>query len=302
MAAAFHRAGFEAVDVHMSDILAGRISPRNIPRHRRLRRLLLRRRAGRGRGLGQVDPLQRQGAKRVRAILRTQGHLHPRRVQRLPDGLHLEGDHSRRRALAALRAQSQRAVRGAPGPRAGRRRARPCSSPAWPAPFCPSRWRTAKAAPNSRRTAPALHSTDPAWSRPASSTTTARQPSTIPRTRTDRRAGSPPSPRPTAAPPSSCPTPSACSARCNFRGDPDDAGRRFALAAPLPQRARVGGLATAGSHIRKNREARRNGGGRYGWEFDSRPSLFLGFSLFNFLDWLLLGWASPVSQSQAPGR
>ena len=54
-------------------------------RARRLRRLLLRRRAGRGRGLGQVDPVQRARARRVRRVLPPRGHVRAGRVQRLPD-------------------------------------------------------------------------------------------------------------------------------------------------------------------------------------------------------------------------
>ena len=56
MAAAFDRAGFDAVDVHMSDIIAGRVTLARLPGLRGVRRLLLRRRARRGRRLGQVDP------------------------------------------------------------------------------------------------------------------------------------------------------------------------------------------------------------------------------------------------------
>ena len=52
MAAAFDRAGFEAIDVHMSDVIAGRVSLAELRGLRGLRRLLLRRRAGRRRGLG----------------------------------------------------------------------------------------------------------------------------------------------------------------------------------------------------------------------------------------------------------
>ncbi len=58
MAAAFDRAGFTAVDVHMTDLIDARRDARGLPRARRLRRLQLRRRAGRGRGLGEIDPVQ----------------------------------------------------------------------------------------------------------------------------------------------------------------------------------------------------------------------------------------------------
>ena len=98
MAAAFDRAGFEAVDVHMSDIIAGRVSLDGLQGLRGLRRLLLRRRAGRGRGLGEVDPVQRARARRVRGVLRARGHLRARRLQRLPDDGGAARAHPRRRA------------------------------------------------------------------------------------------------------------------------------------------------------------------------------------------------------------
>ena len=113
MAAAFDRAGFDAVDVHMSDIIAGRVSAAGLPGLRGLRRLLLRRRAGRGRGLGQVDPVQPARARRVRGVLPAQRFLRARRVQRLPDDEQPARPDPGRRALAALRAQPLRAVRGA---------------------------------------------------------------------------------------------------------------------------------------------------------------------------------------------
>ena len=49
------------------------------------RRVFLRRRARRGRGLGQVDPLQREVARRLCRVLRAARHFRARRVQRLPD-------------------------------------------------------------------------------------------------------------------------------------------------------------------------------------------------------------------------
>ena len=74
MAAAFDAAGFAAVDVHMSDILSGRVSLGRFHRARRVRRLQLRRRAGRGRRLGQVDPVQSARARPVRGLLRARRH------------------------------------------------------------------------------------------------------------------------------------------------------------------------------------------------------------------------------------
>ena len=64
MAAVFERVGFEPHDVHMSDVLAGPREARRLPRPRRLRRILLRRRARRRRGLGQVHPVSRRRARR----------------------------------------------------------------------------------------------------------------------------------------------------------------------------------------------------------------------------------------------
>lgn len=80
-----------------------------------LRWLLLRRRARRRRGLGQVDPLQRPRPRRLPGLLRAQGQLRPRRLQRLPDDVQPARADSRHRVLAALRAQPFRAVRGAGG-------------------------------------------------------------------------------------------------------------------------------------------------------------------------------------------
>ena len=50
MAAAFDRAGFAATDVHMSDIVAGRVSLQGLQGFRCMRRIFLRRRAGSGEG------------------------------------------------------------------------------------------------------------------------------------------------------------------------------------------------------------------------------------------------------------
>ena len=64
-------------------------------------------------------------------VLRAPGHLRARRLQRLPDDGGAQGAHPRRRALAALRAEPLRAVRGAAGRWSRSRRARRSSSPAW---------------------------------------------------------------------------------------------------------------------------------------------------------------------------
>ena len=77
-----------------------------------LRGLFLRRCAGRGRGLGQIDPVPPAGARGVRALLRTSRQLRARHLQRLPDVRRAQAHHPGHGALAALRAQPQRAVRG----------------------------------------------------------------------------------------------------------------------------------------------------------------------------------------------
>ncbi len=63
MAAAFDRAGFPAVDVHMSDILAGRVNLKDFKGLVACGRLLLRRRARCRARLGQVHPVQRAAAR-----------------------------------------------------------------------------------------------------------------------------------------------------------------------------------------------------------------------------------------------
>jgi phosphoribosylformylglycinamidine synthase len=90
-------------------------------RIRRLWRLQLRRRARCRSRLGCIDPVQRAPARRVRRVLRRPVEVLARRLQRLPDDGEPEVDHPRRDALAALRAQFERAVRGTPGHARGAR-------------------------------------------------------------------------------------------------------------------------------------------------------------------------------------
>ena len=93
----------------------GRASARGLQGLRGLRRLLLRRRAGRGRGLGEVDPLQRARARdEFEAFFGARRHLRARRLQRLPDDGEPEGDHpgraaTGRRSSATARSSSRRA-------------------------------------------------------------------------------------------------------------------------------------------------------------------------------------------------
>ena len=103
----------DAVDVHMSDVLSGRADLRRLPRARRLRRVLLRRRARRRRRLGPTILFTPRLREAFSAFFEPTRHLLPRRLQRLPDDVAPRTHHPRRRRLAALRAQPQRAVRGA---------------------------------------------------------------------------------------------------------------------------------------------------------------------------------------------
>ena len=96
------RAGFDAYDVHMTDISRAAASRLRASRVGRLRRLLLRRRARSGRGLGEVDSVQCRCPRRVRAFFERAADLHAGRLQRLPDALGAEARSSRAPRLAAL--------------------------------------------------------------------------------------------------------------------------------------------------------------------------------------------------------
>jgi phosphoribosylformylglycinamidine synthase len=115
MASAFDRAGFTAVDVHMTDLIAGRVQLGRLQGLRRLRRVFLRRRARRRRRLGQEHPAQPGLGRTVRRLLRARRQLCLGRVQRLPDDEPAGADHSGRAGLAPLRTQPVRAVRGSAG-------------------------------------------------------------------------------------------------------------------------------------------------------------------------------------------
>ena len=112
MAAAFDRAGFDAYDVHMSDIVAGR---RRSPNSRASSP------AGDfptatcwgGRGLGQVDPVQSPRARGFCGVFRARRYVCARCMQRLPDDEQPARAHPRHGALAAFRAQRVGTVRGA---------------------------------------------------------------------------------------------------------------------------------------------------------------------------------------------
>ena len=156
MAAAFDRAGFEAVDVHMSDVLEGRGDARRLPRRwppaaaSPTATCWARARAG-----PSPSCSTRAARDEFAALLRPPRHLRAGRVQRLPDDEQPARAHPRRRATgrascATAPSSSRRVCAG--GHRANARRS---FSAAWPAAACRSRSPTARAAPNSRRDATA---------------------------------------------------------------------------------------------------------------------------------------------------
>ncbi len=77
-----------------------------IPRPGRLRRIFLRRRVGRGGGLGEVDPLQQPGTRGICRFLCTQRDVHFGRLQRLSNVVRAQGADPGGGGLAAVRAQS----------------------------------------------------------------------------------------------------------------------------------------------------------------------------------------------------
>ncbi len=115
MAAAFTRAGFDAIDVHMTDLQSGRRKLADFAGFAACGGFSYGDVLGAGRGWAASilynDALREQFA----AVLRGRIEVLARRLQRLPDAGGAEGHHPGRRALAAFRAQCERAVRGAPG-------------------------------------------------------------------------------------------------------------------------------------------------------------------------------------------
>ena len=115
MAAAFDASGFDAFDVHMSDLANGSVSLADFVGLAACGGFFVRRRARRRWRMGALHPLQRPLPRRVRGVLPAGRHLHPRRVQRMPDARAPARPHPRRGRLAPLRAQPLRAVRGTAG-------------------------------------------------------------------------------------------------------------------------------------------------------------------------------------------
>ena len=119
MAAAFTRAGFDAYDVHMTDLLTGRADLAEFTGLACCGGFsygdVLRRR------LGQDHPSQRPHGRNVPHVLQPRGHLRSGHLQRLPDDEPSARPDPGRLALAGIRAQHVRAVRGSSRERRGSR-------------------------------------------------------------------------------------------------------------------------------------------------------------------------------------
>ena len=149
MAAAFTRAGFTAVDVHMSDLIAGRVALRFFAGFAACGGFSYGDVLGAGRGWA-TSILERDALRDAFAAFFARDDSFALGVCNgcqmlaqlkaiIPGAAH----------WPTLPAQPQRAVRGAPGPARSASSRRRCSSAAWPARASRSRSRTAKAAPNS---------------------------------------------------------------------------------------------------------------------------------------------------------
>jgi phosphoribosylformylglycinamidine synthase len=113
MAYAFHAAGFEAVDVHMSDILEGRVSLSTFQGLVACGGFSYGDVLGAGAGMGQDHPVQPARSRRIPDLPRGHVEVRARRLQRLPDVCRIAGAGSGRLALADVPPQSLGAVRGA---------------------------------------------------------------------------------------------------------------------------------------------------------------------------------------------
>ncbi len=94
MAAAFARAGFEAVDVHMSDILAGRVRLASFRGLAACGGFSYGDVLGGGQGWAKSILFNRARASRVRGVFRARRYVRAGLLQRLPDDGGAEGDHS----------------------------------------------------------------------------------------------------------------------------------------------------------------------------------------------------------------
>ena len=151
MAAVFTRAGFDAYDVHMTDILSGRV---------RLGRFhglvacggfsygdVL----GAGEGWAKSILFNNLAREEFAAFFARSATFTLGRVQRLPNVIGAERTGPGRRRLAAVRAQSVGTIRGAIGAGARPALRSRCCWRACKARYCRSRWRMVKGMPSSTR-------------------------------------------------------------------------------------------------------------------------------------------------------
>ena len=114
MAAAFDRAGFESIDVHMSDVIAGRVSLSDFKGFAACGGFSYGDVLGGGEGWAKSILFNPRARDEFAAFFGRERHLRPRRLQRLPDDERAPRAHPRDRGLAALRQEPLGAVRGAP--------------------------------------------------------------------------------------------------------------------------------------------------------------------------------------------
>ena len=114
MAYAFTEAGFEAYDVHMTDLQTGRVKLEDFKGVVACGGFSYGDTLGRGHRLGAFHHLQPRAGRAVPGLLWPPGHVWPGRVQRLPDVCRAGRHHPRRARLATLHHQPERALRGPP--------------------------------------------------------------------------------------------------------------------------------------------------------------------------------------------
>ena len=102
MAAAFDRAGFTAIDVHMSELLAGEVSLSRFHGLAACGGFSYGDVLGAGRGWAASALFHDVARAEFQGVLRARRHVYARRVQRLPDALADQGADSRRGAFPAL--------------------------------------------------------------------------------------------------------------------------------------------------------------------------------------------------------
>ena len=110
MAYAFTQAGFEAYDVHMTDLQSGRAKLADFKGVVACGGFSYGDTLGAGIGWARSITFNPAAVRTVPGLLCAPGHLRSRRVQRLPDVCRAGRHHPRRRGLAALHHQPERAL------------------------------------------------------------------------------------------------------------------------------------------------------------------------------------------------